>query len=408
MLQRLLEHLATIAHLALFGIVGFPIISLLIGLIGSGIAAIPAAGIGLIPLAVAALALYAIAVVERMRVGGLFRLAIPALPMRQSRRTDWLRIPATLGLQYIDGRNLRALGHVLIISLLGLLAIAALWLIGLGAATSFTPLVNSDATLFGLGPVPGFLWPLLGVALVIAGISALVGLSVTHRALSKQLMVPSREEELQRIARTADRRHVSAVRAADVERSRIERDLHDGVQPRLVSIGMTLGLARQKLDSDTAAAASLIDEAHASTKAAITELRQLARGIHTAVLDDRGLDAALSALAARSHIPVQLDVRLDRRCSRDAEAAMYFVIAEALTNAAKHAKSSTIRVAVRQRDDGTLWGRVDDDGIGGAQRVPGGGIDGIESRVVAARGSFALQSPTGGPTALEVSLPCAS
>ena len=125
-------------------------------------------------------------------------------------------------------------------------------------------------------------------------------------------MIPSREQHYAEAAQASSAQRAGAVRAAEVERTRIERDLHDGIQPRLVSVGMTLGLAQQKVDDDPEAAKALISEAHTSTKAAITELRQLARGIHASVLDDRGLDAALSALAARSHIPVQLDVRLTR------------------------------------------------------------------------------------------------
>ncbi|MDQ2689936.1 MAG: sensor histidine kinase, partial [Chloroflexota bacterium] len=160
-------------------------------------------------------------------------------------------------------------------------------------------------------------------------------------------------------------------------------------------------------------AKELLAEAHTSTKAAITELRQLARGIHASVLDDRGLDAALSALAARSPVPVQVDVRLEGRCSRTAEAAVYFAIAEALTNAAKHARAGSARVVVRLRDGDTpgarlLWARVEDDGIGGATIVPGGGLDGIMNRVLAAGGQARLDSPAGGPTSLEVSVPCAS
>lgn len=228
-------------------------------------------------------------------------------------------------------------------------------------------------------------------------------------------------------ASTAQRE--GAVRAADLERTRIERDLHDGVQPRLVSVGMTLGLAQQKIDTDPDAAKELISEAHTSTKAAITELRQLARGIHASVLDDRGLDAALSALASRSPIPVQLDVRMDPstgsgtqgygsgtqghgsgapRPGRDAEAAVYFSIAESLTNAAKHSRASEARVTVRLREGNTLWARVEDNGMGGAQVIPGGGLDGIANRILAAGGTFRLDSPQGGPTSLEVNVPCAS
>jgi signal transduction histidine kinase len=171
---------------------------------------------------------------------------------------------------------------------------------------------------------------------------------------------------------------------------------------------MTLGLAQQKIDDDPVAARALIEEAHTSTKTAITELRQLARGIHASVLDDRGLDAALSALAGRSHIPVHLDVRMDGPCSREAEAALYFSIAESLTNAAKHSRASECRVVVRRRDDGTLWARVEDNGMGGARILPGGGLDGISNRVAAAGGTSLLVSPAGGPTSLEVSVPCAS
>ncbi|MGO2847315.1 MAG: sensor histidine kinase, partial [Microbacterium gubbeenense] len=190
---------------------------------------------------------------------------------------------------------------------------------------------------------------------------------------------------------------------------RIERDLHDGVQPRLVSGGMTLGLAQQKIETDPQAAKALVVEAHTSTKAAITELRQLARGIHASVLDDRGLDAALSAVASRSHIPVSLDVRMPARAGRDAEAAVYFAIAESLTNAAKHSRATEARVTVRGRPDGgELWARVEDNGIGGARVLPGGGLDGIQNRITAIGGTARLDSPAGGPTSLEVSVPCAS
>src|SRR5690606_19219428 len=133
-----------------------------------------------------------------------------------------------------------------------------------------------------------------------------IGLALLHGMISRAILVPSQEAQLAEAARASTVQRDGAVRAADVERTRIERDLHDGVQPRLVSVGMTLGLAQQKLDQDPDAARALISEAHTSTKAAITELRQLARGIHASVLDDRGLDAALSALAARSHTPVHL------------------------------------------------------------------------------------------------------
>src|SRR5690606_4229850 len=218
----------------------------------------------------------------------------------------------------------------------------------------FAPL-HSDGSVAGpFGNDIAVGWaPLVGILGLLACIAGVIGLAMLHRLLSRTLVVPNREAELTAKVQTTSAQRAGAVRAAELERTRIERDLHDGVQPRLVSVGMTLGLAQQKIDSDPDAAKELISEAHTSTKAAITELRQLARGIHTAVLDDRGLDAALSALAARSVIPVHLDVRLDGRCSRDAEAAAYFAIAEALTNATKHSRGTEVRVVVRLRDGAT-------------------------------------------------------
>ena len=216
--------------------------------------------------------------------------------------------------------------------------------------------------------------------------------------------------------RTSTAQRAGAVRAADVERTRIERDLHDGVQPRLVSVGMTLGMAQQKIDTDPAAAKALIAEAHTSTKAAITELRQLARGIHASVLDDRGLDAALSALGGRSPVPVALDVRLDGRPStgagsrwKEAEAAVYFTIAESLTNAAKHSRAERVpggRARARRRD--AL-------GAGGGQRRrrrdrrrPAAASTGSATACSPPAARSAWTARPGGPTSLEVSVPCAS
>ena len=213
----------------------------------------------------------------------------------------------------------------------------------------------------------------VGVLAAVIALAAVIGLALLHGVLARVIVVPTREAQLTEQARTSGVQRDGAIRASEVERTRIERDLHDGVQPRLVSVGMALGLAQQKMDDDPEAAKALLAEAHTSTKAAITELRQLARGIHASVLDDRGLDAALSALAGRSHIPVHLDVRVDTRCDRNAEAAVYFAIAETLTNAAKHSRASECRVVVRQRDGGTLWARVEDNGIGGAQVIAGRG-----------------------------------
>jgi signal transduction histidine kinase len=199
----------------------------------------------------------------------------------------------------------------------------------------------------------------------------------------------------------------AAVDLAAEDRRRIERDLHDGVQQRLVSLAMDLGRAKEKLDTDPGRAKELVGEAHEEAKRAITEVRDLARGIHPAVLTDRGLDAALSALAARSAVPVEVRVDVAERPPASVEAAAYFVVSEALANVAKHAKATRANVTVRRSGDG-LTVQVQDDGAGGASLVEGSGLAGLRDRVGALDGELHLLSPEGGPTVLMVEIPCGS
>jgi len=408
----LAAHLGAIAQLAAIGVVGVVLLTVLATLLSVGVSLLPILGVG-VPFLLAFLyLLWATAWLEYERVDGLYAYGLPALRIRRSGVPGfggWLR---TLGQQFADGPMWRGVASATISTVLGVVVLPlAGWLFA-SIALLFAPLAGGEIRV----PVTGLEletpWTLAAaIAGIVLAIALLTGIALLHAVLTRAILVPSREAVLAERARVAGVQREGAVRASEVERTRIERDLHDGVQPRLVSVGMTLGLAQQKLDTDPAAAKALIEEAHTSTKAAITELRQLARGIHASVLDDRGLDAALSALAARSHVPVHLDVRLDGRCSPTAEAAAYFAIAESLTNAAKHSRASEVRVVVRRRDeDGTarIWARVEDNGVGGARVLPGGGLDGIVNRVVAAGGTAELDSPTGGPTALEVSVPCAS
>lgn len=407
---RVLHSLGALAQLAAVGIVGVGVFTVLITLVSTGIALALVFGVG-IPLLLAFIyGLWATAWVEYARVDGLYDLGLPPLPLRRSGRPGFKGWVRSLGLQFIDGRMWRGIGHAAIATVLGFIVVPAVSALASGIALLFAPLYSTESTrLAGTGIVVAPEWAIVvGAFAVIVAIALLIGVALLHGVLARAILVPSREAQLVEAARTAGVQREGAVRASEVERTRIERDLHDGVQPRLVSVGMTLGLAQQKIDDDPDTAKALLAEAHTSTKAAITELRQLARGIHASVLDDRGLDAALSALAARSHVPVHLDVRIDGRCGRTAEAALYFAIAETLTNAAKHSRAQECRVVVRSRDDGSLWARVDDNGVGGARVIPGGGLDGIINRITAAGGTVRLDSPTGGPTALEVSVPCAS
>lgn len=407
---RPLIHLGALAQLAALGIVGTALFTVLITFLSVGVSLILAAGIGILFLIAFVYLLWATGWLEYERVDGLYGYGLPPLRPRRSGVPGfggWLR---TLWQQFIDGPMWRGVANAAISTVLGLVVLPAVaWLVG-SVILLFAPLTGADtARIPATGIEVGGEWALpVGILGIIVSAALLLGIALLHAVLTRAILVPSREALLAEQARTAGVQRAGAVRASEVERTRIERDLHDGVQPRLVSVGMTLGLAQQKIDSDPVAAKALIDEAHTSTKAAITELRQLARGIHASVLDDRGLDAALSALAARSHVPVHLDVRVDGRCSATAEAAVYFAIAESLTNAAKHSRATDCRVVVRRRDDGTLWARVEDNGVGSARVLPGGGLDGITNRVLAAGGTARLDSPAGGPTSLEVSVPCAS
>ncbi len=400
-----------IAQLAALGTLGPGVMVMLITLGALGIGLIPLAGIGVLLLVAFAYGLFAVAWLEHARVEGLYGFGIPALRARRSGRPGFGGVVRTFWQQLIDAGTWRGVANATVSMILGLIVVTLVSGTVSGAVLLFAPLLARSGEVPLWGTDVRVAMPVaigLGVVQVLIGIAGTIGLGILHGVISRAILVPSREAQLAEDVRTSGAQRDGAVRAADVERTRIERDLHDGVQPRLVSVGMTLGLAQQKIDDDPAAAKALIAEAHTSTKAAITELRQLARGIHASVLDDRGLDAALSALAARSHTPVALDVRLDGRCGREAETAVYFSIAEALTNVAKHSRASHARVVVRLRDDGLLWARIEDDGIGGAQVAPGGGLDGIMNRVLAAGGQARLDSPSGGPTSLEVSVPCAS
>ena len=191
--------------------------------------------------------------------------------------------------------------------------------------------------------------------------------------------------------------------AADEERRRIERDLHDGAQQRLVAVTLTLRLAESRLTSDPASAAQLVAQAREEAQLAVEELRELARGIHPALLSDRGLGAALEALATRAPVPVQISgVPSDRLCER-VEACAYFVTAEALTNVAKYANATEAFVEL-SLEDGCLQLRVRDDGVGGAD-PSGGGLRGLRDRVEAVDGHLELDSPTGGGTTLTVEIP---
>jgi signal transduction histidine kinase len=196
------------------------------------------------------------------------------------------------------------------------------------------------------------------------------------------------------------------VEATDTERRRIERDLHDGTQQRLVSIAMALGLAESKLAADRPAVQPVLREARDALAVALAELRELTQGIRPAILVERGLAAALDDLSRRAALPVRLEVAVGGRLPEQVESAGYFVASEALANAAKHSHASEVRL-VAAEEDGVLVLEIADDGIGGASTSGGSGLRGLADRVEALGGRLTVSSPPGRGTTLRAEIPCA-
>jgi signal transduction histidine kinase len=243
-------------------------------------------------------------------------------------------------------------------------------------------------------------------ALVLPLISRLADLDA---AWSTALLKPPRKALLAERVTVLTETRASAIAAHSAELRRIERDLHDGTQARLVALSMRIGLAKRAYDRDPEAARKLLDEAQDQAEEALTELRHVVRGIHPPILTDRGLVGAIRALAASSGLDVAVEFEGladdGPRAPAAVEAAAYFVVAEALTNAAKHSGARRADVRLTRLPAG-LRVRASDAGRGGADDTSGSGLLGIRRRVAALDGTFALTSPVGGPTVIEVELPC--
>ena len=223
--------------------------------------------------------------------------------------------------------------------------------------------------------------------------------------LDRSLLAPSRDQLERRVE------HVAQTRAESIDHSaaelrRIERDLHDGAQARLVSLGMTLGLAEQLMESDPEGAARLLAEARDSSTTALGDLRSVVRGIHPPVLADRGLAGAVQALALDMSLPVSVIITLPGRPPTPIESAVYFAVAECLANVVKHASASRASVELTW-DDGLLRAIVTDDGVGGASPDRGSGLAGLARRLDALDGRMEVVSPDGGPTVITLEVACA-
>jgi signal transduction histidine kinase len=248
----------------------------------------------------------------------------------------------------------------------------------------------------------GYFWPVW----TILGLGIIVGVLWMYLRWTDADLRPARERELTERVETLTETRRGALDVQAAELRRIERDLHDGAQARLVALSMQLGRAEEGL-ADRPEIAALVRQARSEATAANAELRDLARGIAPPVLADRGLAAAVEALGTRAPIPVTVEARLSRRPPPVVESAAYFVVAESLTNVAKHAPGARATVTLGL-DGESLEVVVADDGPGGADMAAGTGLEGLRRRVAALDGEFEVSSPAGGGTRIEVRLPCGS
>jgi signal transduction histidine kinase len=359
-------------------------------------------------------------VLRRVRTDVFLRLTVTE-PQPTPEGKWWQRVVAMA----TDLQTWREIAYLTLLAPLGLLGcvvVVAAWT-GAGVLMLlplYNPMLTNGARIGRDGLLDGLPFTMLVDTVPETLLMAAVGIGLTLAApwiarsvagaqsrLAVGLLGPSERAALSSRVDELRARREQLVEVIEAERRRIERDLHDGAQQRLVSLAMNLGMAKDKFDKDPQSARALLDEAHADAKQAMIELRNLARGIHPAVLSDRGLDAALSSLAGRAPVPVSVEVRVSERPPPAIETTAYFVVAEALTNIAKHAGASRAAVTVA-RQNGHLKVEVTDDGIGGADATRGTGLTGLVDRVTAVDGTVRLSSPVGGPTILTVELPCAS
>jgi len=352
---------------------------------------------------------------ERTRFGALLglELADPVPPLEGS--NPWRRFLERFRVM----ARWRELVYGLVLLPVGLfttLAALAAWcvpvaLIGLPLYVDDLP---GDTARFGLFSVGADQQPAVWL-LVLAGVVGLVllapwitvGLARIDAWIARRLLSRPESEQVKERLGELEVSRVAAVDSAEAERRRIERDLHDGAQQRLVALAMGLGAARERLESDPERGRQLVAEAHEEAKAALKDLRDLVRGIHPVILEDRGLDPALSAVVARSPVPVSLHVEIEERPPPAIESTAYFVVSEALTNVARHAHAHAAQVNI-VRSGGRLVIEVRDDGLGGADASKGTGLTGLRNRVAGHGGTLDVISPEGGPTTLLVELPCGS
>jgi signal transduction histidine kinase len=345
-------------------------------------------------------AVQGLAALQRSRLRATLGLEIPA-GARAAERKPWPVGP------WLSAATWRQLGFHLLAILTGVIGgglVAACWL---------APAAAIGYLAAGHPPAAGAAAAAAAAGLLLAAPWLARQVTRADAASARALLGPGRSEELAQRVESLAQSRADIVAAADAERRRIERDLHDGAQQRLVSLAMNLGMARERFADAPEPVRRAIADAHDEAVLALSELREFIRGLHPAVLNDRGLDAALSGLAARAPLPVRLRVDVPRPASPSVEAVAYFIVSEALTNVAKHAQATRAEVTVT-RDGDVLRIAITDDGSGGAVPADGDGagagtgLRGLAQRAAAVDGTLTIDSPPGGPTVIAAELPCES
>jgi signal transduction histidine kinase len=346
--------------------------------------------------------------VERFCVAGLLGVDASAAYRRPSRPGLWASVQSRLG----DPQTWKDLAYLFVQFPLGILwfvVAVTLWSAGLGLllAPAYYWAIP-DGIQLGIWQVDT-LWGALalvplGALVTAAAWFACDGLGRLHGAWAKLVLGSSPDPEL--TARVDDLRSSQAriIEAADEARRRIERDLHDGAQQRRVALSLKLGMARKRMENGGEGAAELIAEAHEESKLALVDLRDLARGIHPAILTERGLGPALEELAARAAVAARVTEMPADRLAAPVEAAAYFVVAECLVNVAKYAQASEAKIAARA-EVGRLVVEVVDDGVGGADHARGSGLRGLADRVAALDGRLTVYSPADQGTTVRAEIP---
>jgi signal transduction histidine kinase len=353
-----------------------------------------------------------LAELERRLIHSLVGIEIPS-PYRPDPADGrwWSRLTARLA----DPATWKDLAFLLLRLPLGVLSFTVtVTVLALGVGTLAEPLyywAATDASWLGWIQVDSLVAALalmpVGALILLVGIPGLGALGRLYGWLAVQLLGSNADPELTAQVSELEGARSRIIAAADAERRRIERDLHDGAQQRLVALALNLRMAEQRAEDGDPAAAELVRQAGEEANLALKELRDLARGIHPAILTNRGLPAALEDLASRATLPVEVVATPDERLPGAVEAAAYFVVSECLANIGKHAGAETATVAVTARD-GRLTVEVSDDGVGGAALDGGSGIQGLADRVGALSGSLTVDSPPGEGTRVTASIPLAA